>query len=64
MLVYHVEVGESCPGPPVHRTGFHRLDPQVVGEHEGKYGNTLKWQTLKIMITRVYLTFELYGYIR
>ena len=41
LLLYHVEVGEGCPGSPVDGPSFDRLDPQVVGEHQGKYGNTL-----------------------
>jgi hypothetical protein len=39
---YHVEVGQGSPGSPVDGTGFDRLDPQVVGEHERKYGNALE----------------------
>ena len=40
-MLYHVEVGEGCHGSPVDGSGLHRLDPQVVGEHQGKDGDSL-----------------------
>jgi hypothetical protein len=39
---YHVKVCEGSPGSPVDGASFDCLDPQVVGEHERKYGNALQ----------------------
>ena len=37
----HVEVGHGSPRPKVHAPCLDSFDPQVVGEHEGKYGDSL-----------------------
>ena len=38
---HHVEVGHGRQGAPVHGPSLDSLDPEVVGEHESKDGNTL-----------------------
>ena len=48
-LVYHVEVGEGRHGSPVDGPGLHRLDPQIVGEHQGKDGDSLDNGNIRLM---------------
>ena len=38
---HHVKVGQGGEYGPEYVACFHALDPQVVGEHEGEYGDAL-----------------------
>lgn len=37
---YHVEIGQGCATRPEYTTGFYRANPEEIGEHEGKDGDT------------------------